>query len=59
MGLLNINKSIKNNNTFFEKKVDFTKSNDMKNIFEESNAVFELSDSVFLLTKRSYKISNF
>lgn len=59
MGLLNINKSIKNNNTFFEKKVDFTKSNDMKNIFEESNAVFELSDSVFLLTKDPIRSQTF
>lgn len=51
MGLLNVNKSVKENKTIFDKKVSFTANNGMKNLFGESNVVFELSDSVFLLTK--------
>lgn len=59
MGLLNINKSINENKTIFNKKIDFKVNNNMKNIFEESNAVFELNDSVFLLTKDPIRSQTF
>lgn len=59
MGLLDVNKSVMENKTIFDKKVDFTSNNNIKNLFEESNAVFELSDSVFLLTKDPIRSQTF
>lgn len=50
IGLLNINKSVQAGNAVFDYKENFN-TGDKSQIFEESNAIFELNDSELLLTK--------
>lgn len=57
MGLLNVNESLKQNKTVFDKKYSF--ENTRKNIFLESNVVFNLDSSTFLMAKDPMRSGEF
>lgn len=57
MGLLNVNKSLEQNKTVFDKKYSF--HNTRKTIFLQSNVVFNLNDSTFLLAKDPVRSETF